>query len=156
MKVTKKAIQGKLPGVETPEIIQELTDAALSRWNLVEERKGLQKRITKASEALIVLMKQHKKKRYVDVDAGLIVTLDTPEAKIHVTLKGEDDVPEGAVIPGQDEEKDEDEGVSVDRDDVPIDAGTLEHPEIPAAITKPEKPKRSHKKGGGKTPSAKK
>ena len=143
MIVSKKSTQKLLPGVEAPEIIQEITDAAMGYHDLIEQRKEIQKRERKAKLELLQEMKTHKLKKYRDPEAGLLVELEQEEPKLHVSFRTDDDAPEGAKEPGSDM----DEGPL---EDVKISVGTLANPEIPAEIdaAKPKaeaKPKRSHK-----------
>lgn len=146
MKVSKKATQKLLPGVEAPEIIQEITDAAMGYHDLIEQRKEIQKRERKAKLELLQEMKTHKLKKYRDPEAGLMVELEQEEPKLHVSFKTDDEVPEGAKAPGSDMGDDDESPV----EDVKISVGTLASPELPVELeaAKPKgdpKPKRSHK-----------
>lgn len=143
MKVSKKSTQKLLPGVEAPEIIQEITDAAMGYHDLIEQRKEIQKRERKAKLELLQEMKTHKLKKYRDPEAGLMVELEQEEPKLHVSFTADDNVPEGAKEPGADMDDES------PLEDVKISVGTLASPEIPPEIDeakpKGDAKKRSHK-----------
>jgi hypothetical protein len=97
-----------LPGM-ADDVIEELRDAALKYVDVRDQRMALTKLEVEAKETLLTCMHEHKKKRYHDSEAELLVEIErsqTEKIKVRVGIETKSADVEDAidgVTPGEDD-----------------------------------------------------